>query len=52
LNNRPVLQYALQAAPVVADMAKRHRVARIHAASNHVNALPALLAARRLGIPF
>jgi glycosyltransferase involved in cell wall biosynthesis len=24
----------------------------IHAASNHVNALPALLAARRLGIPF
>jgi len=52
LNNRPVLQYALQATPVVAEMAKRHRVARIHAASNHVNALPALLAARRLGIPF
>lgn len=30
----------------------RHRVAVIHAASNHVNALPALLAARQLGIPF
>ncbi|MDR5883634.1 glycosyltransferase family 4 protein [Caballeronia sp. LZ032] len=51
-NNRPVLQYALQAAAVVADIARRRRVAVIHAASNHVNALPALLAARQLGIPF
>jgi len=51
-NNRPVLFYALQAASVVADIAARHRVAVIHAASNHVNALPALLAARQLGIPF
>ncbi|WP_096472545.1 glycosyltransferase [Burkholderia stabilis] len=51
-NNRPVLMYALQAAPVVAQLAVQHRVSVIHAASNHVNALPALLAARRLGIPF
>jgi len=51
-NNRPVLQYALQAARVIAAAAKQHRVAMIHAASNHVNALPALLAARQLGIPF
>lgn len=51
-NNRPVLQYALQAAGVIAATAKQHRVAMIHAASNHVNALPALLAARQLGIPF
>jgi glycosyltransferase involved in cell wall biosynthesis len=51
-NNRPLLQYAWQAAPVVAEFAARHRVAVIHAASNHVNALPALLAARRLGVPF
>jgi glycosyltransferase involved in cell wall biosynthesis len=51
-NNRPVLQYAWQAAPVVAEFAACHRVAVIHAASNHVNALPALLAARRLGVPF
>jgi glycosyltransferase involved in cell wall biosynthesis len=51
-NNRPALLYALQAAPVIAAAAARHRVAIIHAASNHVNALPALLAARRLGIPF
>lgn len=51
-NNRPVLQYALQAALVVAAIAARRRVGLIHAASNHVNALPALLAARQLGIPF
>jgi glycosyltransferase involved in cell wall biosynthesis len=51
-NNQPVLQYALHAAKVVAEEAARNRVAVIHAASNHVNALPALLAARQLGIPF
>ncbi|ALM87362.1 glycosyl transferase family 1 [Bordetella sp. N] len=51
-NVRPVLQYAVQAARSVAQVAQRHRVAVIHAASNHVNALPALLAARQLGIPF
>ncbi|WP_233238551.1 glycosyltransferase family 4 protein [Bordetella sp. LUAb4] len=51
-NLRPVLQYALQAAQAVAQVAERHRVAVIHAASNHVNALPALLAARQLGVPF
>jgi glycosyltransferase involved in cell wall biosynthesis len=51
-SNRPVLQYVLQAATMVAQEAARHRVAVIHAASNHVNALPALLAARQLGIPF
>ena len=49
---RPVFQYAVQAAPVIAKVAAERRVAVIHAASNHVNALPALLAARRLGIPF
>ena len=52
LNLRPVLQYALQAAPQIAEIAVRERAAVIHAASNHVNALPALLAARRLGLPF
>jgi glycosyltransferase involved in cell wall biosynthesis len=51
-NLRPVLQYALQGAKAVAQAAVRHRVSLIHAASNHVNALPALLAARHLGIPF
>jgi len=52
MNNRPVWQFALQAAEVIAKEAARRRVAVIHAPSNHVNALPALLAARQLGIPF
>lgn len=51
-NNRPVLLFALQAAGAIAKHALRKRVGVIHAASNHVNALPALLAARQLGIPF
>jgi glycosyltransferase involved in cell wall biosynthesis len=51
-NNRHVLQFAVQASKVIADAAKENRVAAIHAASNHTNALPALLAARKLGIPF
>lgn len=51
-NNRHVLQFAVQASKVIADAARKHRVAAIHAASNHTNALPALLAARTLGIPF
>lgn len=51
-NNRHVLQFAVQASKVIAEAAKKHRVAAIHAASNHTNALPALLAARKLGIPF
>ena len=36
----------------IEHVARQHRPAIIHAASNHVNALPALLAARNLGIPF
>lgn len=51
-NNRPVLQYAVQASRAIMVQARKHQVAVIHAASNHVNALPALLAARRLGIGF
>lgn len=51
-NNRHVLQFAVQASKVIADAARKNRVAAIHAASNHTNALPALLAARKLGIPF
>lgn len=52
LNKIPVLQYAIRAAETIAQVAQQHQVAVIHAASNHVNALPALLAARRLGVPF
>lgn len=51
-NNCFTAIYAARAAKVIARYARRHRVARVHAASNHVNALPALIAARRLGIPF
>lgn len=51
-NNVPVLAYAFLAAKPIIRLAIRERVAAIHAASNHVNALPALLAARKLGIPF
>ncbi|WP_322995278.1 glycosyltransferase family 4 protein [Castellaniella sp.] len=51
-NRWPVLAYAPWAARRLAQWAMAQRVACIHAASNHVNALPALLAARRLGIPF
>jgi len=51
-NDRPLFQYVQQAASVIAAEAQQRRVSIIHAASNHVNALPALLAARRLGLPF
>ncbi|WP_035065206.1 glycosyltransferase family 4 protein [Nitratidesulfovibrio termitidis] len=51
-NNRHLLQFAVQASRVIARVARARRVGIIHAASNHANALPALLAARSLGIPF
>ena len=48
----PLDLYLQEAAKAIAAVAKEKRVTAIHAASNHVNALPALLAARDLGIPF
>jgi glycosyltransferase involved in cell wall biosynthesis len=45
-------QYLLQAADVLEHTARRLRPAVIHAASNYEAALPALIAARRLGLPF
>lgn len=51
-HHRPLLMYVLQAVAPIMATAKQHRVSAIQAASNHVNALPALLAARRLGVPF
>jgi glycosyltransferase involved in cell wall biosynthesis len=44
--------FAVQAAKVIEKVAIHEQVSIIHAASNHENALPALLAAKRLGIPF
>jgi glycosyltransferase involved in cell wall biosynthesis len=48
----PLDVYIERAAAAIARLALEKQVAAIHAASNHVNALPALIAARTLGIPF
>ncbi|WP_051427412.1 glycosyltransferase, partial [Arthrobacter sp. H20] len=48
----PLDHFIQQAADSYVQIAIRNRVETIQAASNHVTALPALIAARRLGIPF
>lgn len=45
-------EYINVAADTVVRQAKLSRSSVIHAASNYLNALPALIAARRLGLPF
>jgi glycosyltransferase involved in cell wall biosynthesis len=45
-------EYMEMAAAALSMVAHVERPALVHAASNHVNALPALLTARRLGVPF
>lgn len=45
-------EFVASAVEALISEARRVRPAVLHAASNHVNALPALIAARRLGIPF
>lgn len=50
--NMPLDLYWVEAEKVIAKLAKRKQVAVIQAASNYVNAMPALLAARQLGVPF
>lgn len=45
-------QYLMEAADRLEQTARRLRPVLIHAASNYEAALPALIAARRLGIPF
>lgn len=50
--NSLLFSYVLRGAKKIRQEAARIKAALIHAASNHVNALPALLAARQLGIPF
>ncbi|ATD80942.1 glycosyltransferase WbuB [Desulfovibrio sp. G11] len=51
-NRRFLLHFAAAGARVIEQYAKANNITRIHAASNHTNALPALIAARRLGLPF
>lgn len=48
----PLDEFIHEAADVYAREAMIHRPSQIVAASNHVTALPALIAARRLGVPF
>ncbi|MFM9934974.1 MAG: glycosyltransferase, partial [Novosphingobium sp.] len=48
----PLDVYIERSAAAIARLARQKQVGVIHAASNHVNALPALIAARQLGIPF
>lgn len=45
-------EYIKQSAEIIIEEAKVIKPSIIHAASNYENALPALIAARRLGIPF
>lgn len=52
LNRDPLDEYILKAADAYVREAKIRRPQRIHAASNFRQALPALIAARRLGVPF
>ena len=51
-NNSLTVFYAEAAAKEFEKYIIEHKISCVHAASNHVNALPALIAARRLGIPF
>src|SRR5699024_2228546 len=52
LNREPIDQYVMQAADAFVREARMLRPSIIQAASNYRTALPALIAARRLGIPF
>lgn len=51
-NNCFTASYAARASRTIERFCQVLQPAVLHAASNHVNALPALIAARRLGIPF
>ncbi|MGM9488992.1 glycosyltransferase [Ideonella sp. YS5] len=52
LETLPLDHYIAAAADAFAREALRQRASVIHAASNHVTGLAALIAARRLGLPF
>lgn len=47
-----MLQYVTEAADALENLLRVQRPELVMAASNHVTALPALIAARRLGLPF
>lgn len=52
VNRTGLDQYLDEAVESLIHLAQQVKPEVIHAASNHVNALPALIAARRLGVPF
>lgn len=52
VSQRTTLRYIFAARDALVELAKTENITAIQAASNYQNALPALLAARRLGIPF
>lgn len=52
IGTTPVDRYILEAADTYVREGRRLRPEVIHAASNYITALPALIAARRLGVPF
>ncbi len=52
MKNTPINKYLEQAADYIELKARELCPEIIHAASNHLTALPALIAARRLGLPF
>ena len=45
-------QYLAESTDIFVREAQRNRVSLVHSASNYVTALPALIAARRMGVPF
>lgn len=51
-NNKLTAIYTEQASKEFEKYIIQNNISCVHAASNHVNALPALVAAKRLGIPF
>ncbi len=51
-NNKLVALYAKEASLKFENYIVKNKISCVHAASNHANALPALIAAKRLGIEF
>ncbi|UTM03651.1 glycosyltransferase family 4 protein [Alcaligenes sp. NLF5-7] len=46
------VDYMLSASEKIVDFLKEHRIEIVVAASNHLNAIPAAIAAKQVGIPF
>lgn len=51
-SSEPLARYLIESTDVFVREITRQRPSIVHSASNYVTALPALIAARRLGVPF